>query len=113
METNNEHSPLPWSAAGEHAFDKCEIHYNEWSPYKKINVAYAYNYADAAYIVRCVNAHDKLVEALRKVAESHMTGCELIECDKRSSIVNCFECQHGSVNIAKSALAAAGEEVAK
>ena len=57
-----------------------------------------------------LSVHDKLVEALRKIADIPCNGGD---CPMADETLSCFECEFNAEDIANSALAAAGEEVEK
>lgn len=57
-ETKPQHTPTPWKHEG------CEI--TSENGELKIYDEGGHTEADAAYIVRCVNMHEELVDALRK-----------------------------------------------
>ena len=113
METNNEHSPLPWTV-GEYAWNEREIHFKEWDSffgdYHLNKVAEVQNKADAAFIVKCVNAHDTLVAFVNQF--NNWAAQDLIELGSVMSDAHRNLCET-IMKQANYALAAAGEEVAK
>ncbi len=61
-----EHTPTPWKVGylGREIVSSVDT-----------SVGKAYWKQDAAHIVKCVNMHDELVEALKRVAESGEFSC--------------------------------------
>lgn len=88
-------TPRPWSARG---LDGSLTVYGDGDKYK---VAYYVTDDDAALIVRAVNAHDVLVDALRLFANNKLTNATCASVEVAASRVR---------NIAAQALRAAGVE---
>ena len=102
METNNEHSPLPWHVWSADVCVQGIYAANGDRIVETDSGVYPPESNDAAYIVRCVNAHDKLVEALREIS----THCTVKDCDDSGCCKSHKAC---AVCIARVALAASGE----
>ena len=64
---SKEHTPTPWVARDEYIYDKDR---NEIATTTTSGFHYSTDEANAAHIVKCVNMHDELVEALRLLLSS-------------------------------------------
>lgn len=59
-----EHTKTPWLASNPGYYGDCEIY--EDDPFKAKTICHVKNASDAAYIVRAVNSHEKLVDSLKE-----------------------------------------------
>lgn len=70
------HTPTPWKVADEYIFDR---HRNEIATTTTSGLSFEEDEANAAHIVKCVNAHDDLVEALETLRSDCQTPIDMYE----------------------------------
>lgn len=83
--TEVKHTPTPWKAVSNESYwTIVPENRRDDSPYQIGDVCSSYPYnkdqglqqANAAHIVKCVNLHDELVEALQFISECNMTNSQ-------------------------------------
>lgn len=70
------HTPTPWKIVYAYMTGdtKFPLHYIRSENSPQSNICHGGNLANAQHIVKCVNSHDALVEALNKVYKSMQDG---------------------------------------
>lgn len=78
MTNETKHTPTPWDTMG-----SLVIRVEGPTSYM---VARASSSEDAAHIVKCVNMHDELVEALKKIANNEFKDADELWCSEAMAI---------------------------
>jgi Tat protein secretion system quality control protein TatD with DNase activity len=78
------HTPTPWGIpVADHTNSQYDIFGDHWELAAKCS-----DRDNALHIVRCVNAHDELVAALRKIENLHASGDVNVWADRLCCAIN-------------------------